>query len=250
VNCTQTEVLYNVAVGLALTPSPSTIIDAYCGTGTIGLVAAKRSNAHVIGVESVERAVRDARENAKHNGIKNTTFVCDDATKLMQELAERAGIKQASVQQASTKQIIAKQANMKQISAQQANTKYTNAEHTGTQQASEEQAGIQSSNTQRAETLNPIRSTSSAPATSLNSLDPTRTTLIMDPPRAGSTPEFLQAACVLSPARIVYISCNPKTQVRDLRHLLTHGYIIEVIQPVDMFPHTKHVETVVSLTKI
>lgn len=71
--------------------------------------------------------------------------------------------------------------------------------------------------------------------------------LIMDPPRAGSTPEFLAAASELAPRRIVYISCNPATQVRDLEHLGRTGYRLLRVTPVDMFPHTAHVETVAVL---
>mgnify|MGYP003052198479 CR=1 FL=1 len=73
--------------------------------------------------------------------------------------------------------------------------------------------------------------------------------LVMDPPRAGSTPEFLDAASSLAPRRIVYISCNPHTQVRDLEHLGRAGYRLERLTPVDLFPHTEHVETVAILTR-
>jgi len=72
--------------------------------------------------------------------------------------------------------------------------------------------------------------------------------LMMDPPRAGSSEEFLQAALALAPARIVYISCNPVTQARDVRILQDGGYRLRRVQPVDMFPHTDHVETVCLLT--
>ena len=71
----------------------------------------------------------------------------------------------------------------------------------------------------------------------------------MDPPRSGSTPEFIRAAVQLAPARIVYISCNPKTQERDLREFARHGYQATKIQPVDMFPHTDHTECVVLIEK-
>ncbi len=70
----------------------------------------------------------------------------------------------------------------------------------------------------------------------------------MDPPRAGASREFLQALCTLAPRRVVYISCNPETLARDLGQLAPH-YRIGAIQPVDMFPHTQHVECVVSLSK-
>ena len=71
--------------------------------------------------------------------------------------------------------------------------------------------------------------------------------VIMDPPRAGSTPEFIEACAALKPGRVVYVSCNPVTQARDLGLFREKGYRIERISPVDMFPHTKHVETVVTL---
>ena len=73
--------------------------------------------------------------------------------------------------------------------------------------------------------------------------------VIMDPPRAGSTPEFLDAVTRLQPERLVYISCNPQTQKRDLEILVKKGWQVRRIQPVDMFPHTEHVETCVLLQR-
>ena len=169
-NATQTEVLYNEAIRLANLTGAETVIDAYCGTGTIGLVAARRGAARVIGVDSVPSAIRDAANNARHNGVENAEFVTQDATAFMKELA-----------------------------------------------ASEER-------------LQPL-------------------VLLMDPPRAGSTPEFLEAATSLAPERIVYISCNPATQARDVRQLVESGYEVRAIRPVDMFPHTDHVEPIVMLEK-
>lgn len=166
VNAVQTEVLYRTAIELAGFTGAEHAIDAYCGTGTIGLVAAKHGAAQVIGVDSVASAIRDARENAKHNGVENTRFVAADAGDFMRERA-----------------------------------------------AEGERADV----------------------------------LLMDPPRAGSSEEFLSAAVMLAPQRIVYISCNPETQVRDIAFLRQHGYTVRVVQPVDMFPHTNHVETVALL---
>ena len=73
--------------------------------------------------------------------------------------------------------------------------------------------------------------------------------LFMDPPRSGSTEEFMEAAVKIAPDRIVYISCNPETQARDLKYLTKHGYKAEKAVPVDMFPFTGHVECIVSLSK-
>ena len=188
VNAVQTAVLYEQAMQLAglsagvkagrvadgpgekggLPDSPVAVVDAYCGTGTIGLVAATRGAAQVTGVDSVESAIRDARENARHNGVENARFVAADATGFMREMAEAC-------------------------------------EHVDV--------------------------------------------VFMDPPRAGSTPEFIDALARLAPQRVVYISCNPETQVRDLRHAAKRGYTCSIVQPVDMFPHTDHVETVCLLTR-
>ena len=163
VNAVQTEVLYQSAIQLAGFTGTETAIDAYCGTGTIGLVAAKNGAAQVIGVDTVASAVRDARENAKHNGVENAQFVVGDAGSFMRERAAEG---------------------------------------------------------------QPVD------------------VLLMDPPRAGASEEFLASAVALAPKRIVYISCNPVTQVRDLTFLQKRGYVVRVVQPVDMFPHTDHIESI------
>lgn len=175
VNSQQTEVLYRSAMESARPEEGGTFIDAYCGTGTVGLVAASMGADEVIGVDTVDAAIRDARMNAKHNGIDNATFVCADATDFLQDI--------------------------------------TSSISTEVSEANEVERSL---------------------------------TILMDPPRAGSTEEFLEAAVRLQPKRIVYISCNPKTQARDARYLLDHGFQIEAIQPIDMFPQTKHIENIIS----
>jgi 23S rRNA (uracil1939-C5)-methyltransferase len=74
-------------------------------------------------------------------------------------------------------------------------------------------------------------------------------TVFMDPPRGGSDEKFLSSLVKLMPEKVIYISCNPVTQERDLKYLTENGYKVEAIQPVDMFPHTFHVECIVSLKK-
>ena len=167
INPVQTEVLYNTAMEYADMSGREKVIDAYCGIGTIGLVASKRAG-EVIGVELNRDAVHDAISNAKRNGIKNVRFFCDDAGEFMLGMAQDG-----------------------------------------------EKADI----------------------------------VFMDPPRAGSDECFLSSLVTLAPKKIVYISCNPETQQRDLRFLTKRGYKVEKIQPVDMFPHTNHVETVVQLVR-
>ncbi len=184
VNAVQTEVLYRTAVDLAAFAGNECAIDAYCGTGTIGLVAAKAGAARVVGVDTVASAIRDARENARHNGVDNAEFVVGDAGAFMEGLA-----------------------------AQRADQAFGAVDGTGEQRAAE-----------------PL-------------------VLLVDPPRAGASEEFLRAAASLAPERIVYISCNPQTQVRDIDRLRKAGYKVQVVQPVDMFPHTPHVETVALLVR-
>ena len=173
VNAAQTEVLYDQAIALAGLDGTQEVVDAYCGTGTIGLVAAARGAARVTGVDNVESAIRDARANAAHNGIGNAQFMAADAGVFMRALAAR--------------------------------------------RADEE-------------VLAPL-------------------VVFMDPPRSGSTPEFLDALAALAPERVVYISCDPSTQVRDVRRLARAGYEVAAVQPVDMFPHTDHIESVALLVR-
>ncbi len=75
------------------------------------------------------------------------------------------------------------------------------------------------------------------------------TAVIIDPPRKGASEDFLNQLIVFGPQRIVYVSCNPATQMRDLRILIEGKYEIEEVQPFDLFPQTKHLECVVTLTK-
>ena len=181
VNATQTEVLYRAAMELAGFDGTQVAIDAYCGTGTIGLVAAKSGAARVIGVDSVESAIRDARTNARHNGVENAEFVAGDATDFMCALAKEGVLGAESPEEGA-------------------------------------QAG--------------------------------GLVVLMDPPRAARRRSFLRAAAALAPERIVYISCNPETQARDVEFLDSIGYAVVAVQPVDMFPHTDHIECIVALEPV
>ncbi len=167
INPTQTEVLYGKALEFAELSRNERVLDAYCGTGTIGIIASKKSK-EVVGVELNGDAVKDARINAELNGIKNISFYEDDAGKFMVKAARRG-----------------------------------------------------------------------------ESFD----LVIMDPPRAGASLEFLRCLVELAPKKVVYISCNTDTQARDLSFLTRKGYKVRRIQPVDMFPHTEHIETIVLLSR-
>ena len=75
------------------------------------------------------------------------------------------------------------------------------------------------------------------------------TTVVIDPPRKGCTPEFIAQLVKFAPARVVYVSCDPATQVRDLKQLSESGYTLEDVQPFDLFPHTRHLECVMTLVQ-
>ena len=165
VNPRQTEKLYAKAMEYACLTGKETVLDAYCGTGTIGMIASDHA-AQVIGVELNRDAVRDAVSNAKRNQISNIQFYQNDAGKFLLGMAEQKS---------------------------------------------------------RVDVL------------------------LMDPPRAGSDKAFLEAVARIRPGRIVYISCNPETLVRDLHFLAKKGYRIEKSVAVDMFPFTDSIEAVWSL---
>jgi 23S rRNA (uracil1939-C5)-methyltransferase/tRNA (uracil-5-)-methyltransferase len=76
-----------------------------------------------------------------------------------------------------------------------------------------------------------------------------KSTILMDPPRRGSDELFLSQLVAYRPAKVVYVSCGPDTQARDILYLLNHGYEVERIQPFDLFPHTRHIENVVTLKR-
>ena len=167
VNPVQTEILYEKALSLADLTGQELVVDAYCGIGTIGIIASKVAG-KVIGVELNQDAVRDAVNNAKMNGIENIRFYCNDAGRFLVNMAEQG-----------------------------------------------EKADV----------------------------------VIMDPPRSGSTEEFMDAVGKLGAEKVVYVSCNPETLARDVRYMKKMGYRAAEAWLVDMFPGTVHTESIVLLQK-
>lgn len=163
VNPAQTEKLYGKVLEYAGFSGAETVLDAYCGTGTIGIIASDRAG-KVIGVELNADAVQDARINAVRNEVKNIRFYQNDAGRFLVHMA----------------------------------------------QAKEEQVDV----------------------------------LLMDPPRSGSDEAFLGSVAQLKPQKIVYVSCNPETLVRDIRYLAKRGYRVRRAVGVDMFPFTDATEAV------
>ena len=174
INPVQTEILYKKALKFADFKKNDRIIDAYCGIGTIGIIASEKVK-EVIGVELNKDAVKDAITNAKLNGVKNIKFYNNDAGKFMKDIAL------ANEEGELDKVVI---------------------------------DGV-----------------------------------IMDPPRTGSSEEFLEAVTMLSPKKVVYISCGPESLARDLKYLTSHGYEVKKMCGVDMFAMTEHVESVVLLSR-
>lgn len=167
INPVQTQVLYEKALEYACLTGTEKVLDAYCGIGTIGIVAAKQAGT-VLGVELNRDAVKDAIANAKRNEVKNIRFYTCDAGEFMGEMAQE-----------------------------------------------KEPCDV----------------------------------VLMDPPRAGASQQFLDALTTLAPQRIVYISCNPETLARDLTILTRRHYKVTSLQPVDMFPFTNHCEVCVELCR-
>lgn len=160
VNPLQAEALYQEAITRCELSGEQTVLDAYCGVGTLSLLLAPHAK-EVIGVESVPEAIADARINAQNLAITNATFFC-------------------------------------------------------------------------------------SPIEQLHLTTPLDVALL-NPPRKGCDPTFLQALVHLHPKRIVYVSCDAATLARDLSLLCQHGYHFVSAQPFDMFPQTTHVETVATL---
>ena len=165
VNPVQAEVLYNTAIEMAELSKEDILFDLYCGIGTIGIFASSFVK-KVYGIEIVEDAIKDAKENAKINEVDNIEFYTGDVEKVFANLMEK-----------------------KQI--------YPDA-------------------------------------------------IIVDPPRKGLDENTISNILAVEPNKLVYISCNPATMVRDLK-LLEEKYEIKNVVPVDMFPFTSHTESIAIL---
>ncbi|MBR2101002.1 MAG: 23S rRNA (uracil(1939)-C(5))-methyltransferase RlmD [Eubacterium sp.] len=167
VNHAQCEKLYSKAIEYAALNDEQTLVDLYCGAGTIGLSMAQKAK-QVIGIEIVPDAIKNAKQNARINGISNAQFICADALEGAKQLQAR-GIKTDVV--------------------------------------------------------------------------------VLDPPRKGCDKALFDVISLLSPERIVYVSCDSATLARGLAILDEKGYKALEITPVDMVPRTTHVENVVLICK-
>ncbi len=164
-NTKQAETLYSVTREFAGLTGNEVLYDLYCGTGSIGIFCSKGAK-KVIGIETVEDAIIDARENARLNGLEHCTYYAGDVIDIC------------------TDEFFAAHGRPDVI--------------------------------------------------------------ITDPPRAGMHEKLVQQLLKIRAPKVVYVSCNPATQARDLQ-LLDEAYRVERLQPVDMFPHTHHIENVALL---
>lgn len=166
INRFQTEKLYNYVVELADIKQNEKVLDAYCGIGTIGIIASEKAE-FVTGVELNKTAIKNAVENAKINCLKNINFISEDAGTYLKK-------------------------NNK--------IKYD--------------------------------------------------VVFLDPPREGCSKEFIESLLKNSPKRIIYISCNPETQARDLSRLKQGGFEVKKLKPFDMFVYSNHVECIALLQRV
>ena len=160
INPIQTEKLYNLALEKAELTGKETLLDLYCGIGTIGIFMANKAK-EVYGIEIVEDAIKDAKENCKINNISNAKYYVGDTEKILADLLEKEKI-------------------MPDV-------------------------------------------------------------IVVDPPRKGLDKTTIENINKIKSKKLIYISCNPATLVRDLLYLLK-DYNVQEIEPVDMFPFTTHVE--------
>jgi 23S rRNA (uracil1939-C5)-methyltransferase len=164
-NTTQAQKLYTEALRLAELKPQDIVYDLFCGTGTLGILAA-RFVKQVVGIELVSEAVLDGEANIKANGLENVTIISGDVEEVLKKRA--------------------------------------------------------------------------FPAPSV---------VLLDPPRSGLLPSAIQQVIALRSPTVIYISCNPKTQARDIQAFLDGGYQLCALQPVDQFPHTPHIENIACLRK-
>ena len=164
-NTKQAERLYNVVKDFASLNGNEIIYDLYCGTGSIGIFLSKNAK-KIIGVDVVEEAINDAKENAKLNSLDHASFFCGDVIEICTD--------------------------------------------------------------------------------DFFNLHGRPDVIIVDPPRAGLHAKLISKLIEIRAPKIIYVSCNVATQARDIQ-LLNDIYSVEKLQPVDMFPHTHHIECVAEL---
>jgi 23S rRNA (uracil1939-C5)-methyltransferase len=222
VNTAQAKVLYEQALKLAGLTGKEHVWDLYSGTGTIALYLAAKAKS-VLAIESVAAAVKDGQTNARLNKIDNVKFMTGLAESVLPVLLHPPVPEVKEDAAALADKVAARWQKMAQAAAEAVpageTLKETAAEAESREQKRREAAGLPD-------------------------------VVVMDPPSKGCEPAVIDAVLEAAPQRIVYVSCDPATLVRDLKRIIAGGaYEIKAVQPVDMFPQTGHVESVVLLSR-
>ena len=300
VNPKQTIVLYNAAIDALELNMSDSVIDLYCGIGTISLLMAKRVK-KVLGIEAVPAAIEDAKRNAVRNKLNNASFICGSVEDVLPKILRHGSVRHGvSAQMTDNGNGIENRAfecgsiKTESPESQGSLPTYDSNEggtYPGTLGAGKESVACGSIKTESPESegslpacdsseggtchemlgtgkesvaCGSIKTESPESEGSLPACDSAEggtypgtlgagkefTALVLDPPRVGVDKAAIDAIAASGIGRIAYVSCNPATLARDCKLLCAGGYVINSVQPVDMFPETEHVETVCLLSKL
>ena len=232
VNPVQTERLYGLALELAALRPGETLMDAYCGIGTIGLSAAGAAGATTFSSMAASFSSPSAVLPSPLAGFSSPSSaevqlhaIRTAGAREMGVEVQKGRIRTAGAANAGAVRVIGVEINGGAVRDAVANA--------------------------RANGIRNARFYCADVSTFMRDFDAPVNVLMLDPPRAGCDEDFLYSVLRLSPARIVYVSCNPETQARDVAFLTRRGRyrIASDACPVDMFPHTAHIENVLALTR-
>ena len=262
VNPKQTIVLYNAAIDALELNMSDSVIDLYCGIGTISLLMAKRVK-QVLGIEAVPAAIEDAKQNAVRNKLNNASFICGSVEDVLPKI-----LRHGSVRHGTSARMTDNGNGMENRAFACGSIKTESSESQGSLSACDSAEGgichgtLDTGNESVA--CGSIKTESPESEGSLPACDSAEggtypgtlgagkefTALVLDPPRVGVDKAAIDAIAASGIGRIAYVSCNPATLARDCKLLCAGGYVINSVQPVDMFPETEHVETVCLLSKL
>ena len=224
VNPKQTIVLYNAAIDALELNMSDSVIDLYCGIGTISLLMAKRVK-KVLGIEAVPAAIEDAKRNAVRNKLNNASFICGSVEDVLPKILRHGSVRHG-------------------VSAQMTDN------GNGIENRAFECGSIKTESPESQGSLSAYDSNEGGTYPGTLGAGKEFTALVLDPPRVGVDKAAIDAIAASGIGRIAYVSCNPATLARDCKLLCAGGYVINSVQPVDMFPETEHVETVCLLSKL
>ncbi|MDY5798022.1 MAG: 23S rRNA (uracil(1939)-C(5))-methyltransferase RlmD, partial [Eubacteriales bacterium] len=261
VNPKQTIVLYNAAIDALELNMSDSVIDLYCGIGTISLLMAKRVK-KVLGIEAVPAAIEDAKRNAVRNKLNNASFICGSVEDVLPKILRHGSVRHGTsarmtdngngIENRAFECGSIKTESHESQGSLSANDSNEGGTYPGTLDTGKESVACGSIKTESPESEGSLPACDSSEGrTYPGTLGAGKefTALVLDPPRVGVDKAAIDAIAASGIGRIAYVSCNPATLARDCKLLCAGGYVINSVQPVDMFPETEHVETVVLLSK-